>query len=503
LLAKTYAASLWGIDAKPVEVEVDISYGLPGFSLVGLPQGAVKESKERLRAAFKNSGFDFPDQKITVNLAPADLKKEGSGFDLPIAIALLVSMRRLPQEAAGKFLYLGELSLEGTLKKVRGALPVALLAREMGLTLLCPLENAREAALVKGLSIFPAKNLGQAAAFILGQEEPPAVEEMLPQKDEKLLDLADIIGQEQGKRALEIAAAGGHNVLFVGPPGAGKSMLAKRLPSILPGLSYEEALETTRIYSVAGLLTEQQPILWQRPFRAPHHTVSDAGLIGGGNPPGPGEISLAHNGVLFLDELPEFRRNALEALRQPLEEGVITVSRSNASLTYPAKFILLSAMNPCRCGYYGDKRKACQCTPQEVRRYRQKISGPLLDRIDLQLEIPAVEIKELSQAKKGENSSTVRQRVLSARKIQEKRFGTPGKLNAHMGASEIRKFCPLSAKDQSLLEKASERLNLSARAYHRVLKIARTIADLEGVANIASHHLLEALQYRFFDRPLW
>ncbi|AEH45149.1 Mg chelatase, subunit ChlI [Thermodesulfatator indicus DSM 15286] len=503
MLAKTFSASLWGVEARLIEVEVDISYGLPGFSLVGLPQGAVKESKERLRAAFKNAGFDFPDQKITVNLAPADLKKEGSGFDLPIAVGLLVTMRILPQERVSRFIFYGELSLDGKLKGVRGILPVALLAKERGLFLFCPFENAKEASLVKGLQIFTAEDLAQLVAILRGEGKPPQIPEDAEPETREYPDLSEIIGQEQAKRALEISAAGGHNVLLVGPPGSGKSMLAKRLPGLLPPLSYEEALETTRIYSVAGLLSGEHPVLWERPFRAPHHTVSDAGLIGGGNPPRPGEISLAHRGVLFLDELPEFRRNTLEALRQPLEEGQITVSRANMTITYPAKFTLIAAMNPCRCGHYGDKRKACQCTPQEVRRYRQKISGPLLDRIDIQIEVPAVEIKDLSQAPKGESSKTVAERVSKAREIQKKRFKKEGFLNAHMGNREINSFCQLGPQERAILEKAADKLNLSARAWHRVIKIARTIADLEGEKNIRTPHLLEALQYRLFDRPLW
>jgi len=503
LLAKTLSASVIGVEAFPVEVEVDISFGLPGFVLVGLPDGAVKESRERLRAAIKNAGFDFPSQKITVNLAPADIKKEGSGFDLPIAATLLAATGAIPRERLEGVLLCGELSLDGTVKKVRGILPVALLAREEGLTLIVPAENAQEAALVEGVEVWPVRSLPHLLSLLLGETQPEPVPLPEAGDEESVEDLADVVGQESARRALEIAAAGGHNLLMIGPPGAGKTMLARRLPGILPPLSYAEALETTRIYSVAGLLSPERPLLKKRPFRAPHHTVSDVGLIGGGSHPKPGEISLAHNGVLFLDELPEFRRNALEALRQPLEEGQVTITRSSVTVTYPARFLLLASMNPCKCGYYGDRRRACQCSPQEVRRYRNKISGPLLDRIDLQIEVPAVDYRELGSDRRGEPSEVVRRRVEAAWARQQERYQKPGKLNAHLRAAELREFCPLDAEGRRILEQAAKKLNLSARAYHRLLKVARTIADLEQEERIAPAHLLEAIQYRALDRPLW
>lgn len=502
VLAKAYTASVIGVEAFLVEVEVDISYGLPGFSLVGLPDGAVKESKERLRAAIKNGGYDFPTQKITVNLAPADVKKEGTGFDLPIAAALLAATGVLSQESLRGLLLIGELSLDGQLKPARGILPIALKAQKEGFSLGVPWENAAEAALVKDLQIIPARSLSEMVEIISGRKSIEKIPFSELGEETFLEDLTDICGQEHAKRALEIAAAGGHNLLFIGPPGSGKTMLARRLPTILPPMSYEEALETSRIYSVAGLLTRDRPLLKKRPFRAPHHSISDAGLIGGGSNPRPGEVSLAHNGVLFLDELPEFRRNVLEALRQPLEEGLVTIARSAITVTYPARFCLIAAMNPCKCGYFGDRSRPCQCSPQEVRRYRNKISGPLLDRIDLHVEVPTVKYQELGGKRRGETSATIRRRVEAARTKQLARFGTPKRLNAHLTSAEITRYCYLNSEGRRLLEKACERLRLSARAYHRILKVARTIADLEGTDQIQIPHLLEAIQYRALDRPL-
>ncbi len=503
MLAKAFTAAVVGVEAFLVEVEVDIAYGLPGFSLVGLPDGAVKESKERLRAAVKNGGYDFPTQRITVNLAPADVKKEGTGFDLPIAAALLCATRVLPAERLQHYILVGELALDARVKPARGVLPVALSAKEKGFGLIVPRENASEAALVKGLEIIPVDSLGELVEILNGKKQPAQVAPKEAPRPPKDLDLNEVYGQEHAKRALEIAAAGGHNLLFIGPPGSGKTMLARRLPSILPSLSYEEALETSRIYSVAGLLSRTRPLVTQRPFRAPHHSISDAGLIGGGTHPRPGEVSLAHNGVLFLDELPEFRRNALEALRQPLEEGQVTIARSALTVTYPARFQLLVSMNPCKCGYFGDPSRPCQCTPQEVKRYRGKISGPLLDRIDLHVEVPAVKYQDLGGETCGETSATVRQRVIKARNTQHARFQSTNHLNAHMNNAEIRRFCALRPEARRLLEQACERLKLSARAYHRILKVARTIADLSESPAIETPHLLEAIQYRALDRPLF
>ena len=502
MLARSFGAALLGIEALPVEVEVDISRGLPGFTLVGLPDGAVKESRERLRAAIRNAGFDFPTQKITVNLAPADVRKEGSGFDLPLAAALLGATGLLSESVLAESLFCAELSLDGGLKKVRGILPVALLAKSLGFRLILAEENAREASLVRGLEIWPVCSLAQMVACLRGEEVPPPIEELPFEEEETIDDLSEVLGQESAKRALEIAAAGGHNLLFVGPPGAGKTMLARRLPGLLPALSYEESLETTRIYSVAGLLSPERPLVTRRPFRAPHHTISDAGLIGGGVHPRPGEISLAHNGVLFLDELPEFKRHVLEALRQPLEEGQVTIARSSVSVRYPARFQLVASMNPCRCGYYGDPLRPCQCSPQEVRRYRGKISGPLLDRIDLQLEVPAVDYQDLGKGQRAESSLTVRKRVEKARALQAERYSQPAKLNAHLSPRETETFCALDSEGKALFERAARRLCLSARAYHRILKLARTIADLAQEEKIRPAHLLEALSYRAFDRPL-
>lgn len=495
-----------GVDGYVVEVEVDMSPGLPGFTTVGLPEGAVRESKERVRSAIKNSGFRIPPKRVTVNLAPANIRKEGSSFDFPISVGMLMASNRINTgEGIRNFLILGELSLDGRVKKISGVLPMAVCAKEKGLEgVIVPKENAKEASLVSGIRVIPVETLAQFVEHIEGvreiKPETFSPERFCRTKTEYSLDFRDVKGQQQAKRAIEISASGGHNILMVGPPGSGKTLLARRIPTILPDMHFAEAIETSKIYSVSGFLKEGQPFVTQRPFRSPHHTVSDAGLIGGGSVPRPGEVSLAHNGVLFLDEMPEFKRTVIEAMRQPLEDGEVVISRAATTVTYPAKFILVGAMNPCQCGHMGDSKKICTCRPDQVRKYRSKLSGPVLDRFDMNIEVPALNYRELSDESRNESSSEIKKRVNAARNIQNERFkGSGFFFNSQMSPEMIRKTVPLCGSSKKIIENAVEKLRLSARAYDRIIKVSRTIADLSDSSEVLPEHIAEAVQYRRLD----
>lgn len=506
MFSQINSCGLMGMDGFEVFVQTDISNGIPIFEIVGLPDATVKEAKERVRAAIKNTGFLFPSKRVVINLAPASQKKGGSGYDLPITVSVLSATEQLHLENAEDTIFLGELSLDGTINSIDGVLPMVIFAYKNGYKkAFVPADNANEAAVIDGIEIYPVRSLKELCDHFNGTAPivPHSINvtEYFANNPETLLDFSDVKGQENVKRALEIAAAGNHNVLLIGSPGTGKTMLAQRMPGILPDLTFDESLEVTKIHSIAGILPKNLPLITNRPFRSPHHTVSAAGLSGGGTVPKPGELSLAHNGILFLDELPEFRRDVLEILRQPLEDGNVTISRVNATLTYPCNIMLIASMNPCKCGYLGDTRRQCTCTPAQVNNYRGKISGPLLDRIDIQVEVSSVDYDDLSETKKGESSKSIKERINRTRKIQLERYKDLNIYsNSQLSAGLLEKYCPLGEQENAILKAAFDNLGLSARAHSRILKVARTIADLDASDDIKATHIAEAIQYRSLDR---